>query len=103
MSMSSQGCNLTHLSEPFIQGAQLSFAQHRSSGCFAGEGIATMPPRVHHKKCHITITEVIIMLSWNARFVIAVSIVNTERIISICERWRVIGLAGIVVDELQAS
>lgn len=61
-----------------------------------------MPPRVHHEKCHITITEVIIMLSWNARFVIPISIVNTERIVSICERRHVVGLASVVVDELQA-
>lgn len=61
-----------------------------------------MPSRVHHEKRHIAILEVIIMLSWNARLVIAVSVVDTERIISIWEGWRVVGLAGVVVDELQA-
>jgi hypothetical protein len=40
------------------------------------------------------------MLSWNARIVIAVEIVNTERILSIYERWCVIGLAGVIVDDL---
>lgn len=59
-----------------------------------------MPARIHHEVCHITIPEVIVMLSWNARIVVAVGIVNTERIISICERWRVIGLAKVVVDDL---
>ena len=62
-----------------------------------------MPPCVHHKKGHIAITEVIIMLSWNARVVVAVSIVNSERVISICEGWQVVGLAGIVVNELQTT
>lgn len=61
-----------------------------------------MPPCVHHEKRHISITEVIIMLSWDARIVIAVSIVNTERVISICEGWQVVGLAGVVVNELRA-
>jgi hypothetical protein len=42
------------------------------------------------------------MLSWNARFVIAVGIVNTERVIGICKGWCIIGLADEVVDELQA-
>ena len=59
-----------------------------------------MPARVHDEKCHITITEVIIMLSWNARIVIAVGIVDTERILGICERWCVIGLANVIVDDL---
>jgi hypothetical protein len=59
-----------------------------------------MPARVHHEKCHITITEVIVMLSWNARIVIAIGIVNTERILSIYERWCVVGLASVIVDDL---
>jgi hypothetical protein len=63
-------------------------------------GAATMPARVHHEKCHIAIAEVKVMLSWNARIVIAVDIVNTERIRSICERWCVVGLANVIVDDL---
>jgi hypothetical protein len=59
-----------------------------------------MPARVHHEICHITITEVIVMLSWNTGLVIAVGIINTERILSICERWCVIGLANVIVDDL---
>ena len=59
-----------------------------------------MPSRVHHEKCHITVTEVIVMLSWNTRLVIAVGIINTERILSICERWVVVGLANVIVDDL---
>ena len=61
-----------------------------------------MPPCVHHEKCHVAITEVEIMLSWDARFVIAVGIVNTERVIGICKGWCIVGLADEVVDELQA-
>jgi hypothetical protein len=59
-----------------------------------------VPARVHDEKCHITITEVVVMLSWNARIVIAVGVVNTERILGICERWRVVGLANVIVDDL---
>lgn len=59
-----------------------------------------MPACIHHEKCHITITEVIVKLSWNARVVIAVGIVNTECISSICERWCVVGLANVIVDDL---
>jgi hypothetical protein len=59
-----------------------------------------MPARVHHEICHITIAEVIVMLSRNARVVIAVGIVNTERILSIYERWCVVGLANVIVDDL---
>jgi hypothetical protein len=40
------------------------------------------------------------MLSWNAGVVIAVRIVNAKRVISVCKGRRVIGLAGIVVNEL---
>ena len=59
-----------------------------------------MPASIHHEKCHITITEVIIKLPRDARIVIAVGIVNTERISSICKRWCVIGLANVIVDDL---
>jgi hypothetical protein len=59
-----------------------------------------MPARVHYEKCHITITEIIVMLSWNTGLVIAAGIINTERILSIGERWCVIGLANVVIDEL---
>lgn len=59
-----------------------------------------MPARVHYEKCHITITEVIVMLSWNTRLVITVGIINTEGILSICERWCVIGLTNVIVDDL---
>jgi hypothetical protein len=59
-----------------------------------------MPARIHHEKCDITITEVKVMLSWDARLVIAVGIINTERILGIYERWCVVGLANVIVDDL---
>ena len=95
--------DLTHLPEPLVQGAQLGFTQHRSGSSFTSKGVTTMSPRVHHEKCHVAITEVMIMLSGNARVVIAFRIVNAERVISICEGRRVVGLAHVVVDELQAE
>jgi hypothetical protein len=61
-----------------------------------------MSSRVHHEKCHIAISEVVIMLSRNARIVVGFRVVNAERVVSVCEGRRVVGLAHVVVDDLQA-
>ncbi len=94
--------HLAHLSEPLVQRAQLSFTQHRPGSSFTGNRVATMSARIHHEKCYITMTEVEIMLSWNVRLIIAVGIVNTECVVSICEGRRVVRLAEVIVDDLQA-
>ena len=41
------------------------------------------------------------MLSGNARVVITLRVVNAERVIGVCEGRRVVGLAHVVVDDLQ--
>jgi hypothetical protein len=91
-----------HLPKPLVQGTQLSFAQHRSSDSFASKGVATMSPRVHHEECHVAISEVKIMLSGNARVVVGFRVVNAECVVSIHEGRRVVGLAHVVVNDLQA-
>jgi hypothetical protein len=80
----------TYLPKPLVQGTQLCFAKHRSHSGLASEETATIPPRVHYKECDITITEVVVMVSWNASVVITVGIVDAKRVISICEGRRVI-------------
>jgi hypothetical protein len=62
-----------------------------------------MPPRVHDEKCDVTIPEVVIMLSWNACVVITTTVVNAICIVGVHKRWRVVGLADVVVDDLQAE
>lgn len=62
-----------------------------------------MSSRVHHEVRHVAITEVKVMLSGNARVVVTIRIVNAERVVSICEGRRVVGLARVVVDDLEAK
>ena len=59
-----------------------------------------MSPRVHHEKCHITISEVKVMLSGNARVVIGFRIIDAERVVSVYKGRYVVGLARVIVDEL---
>jgi hypothetical protein len=77
--------DLTHLSEPLVQGTQLRFTQYHSGSSFTSNGVTTMSPHVHHEKCHITMMEVIITLSRDPQVLIPFHIVNLERIISIWE------------------
>ena len=62
-----------------------------------------MSPRVHHEVRHVAITEVKVMLSGNARVVVTIRIVNAERVVSICKGRRVVGLARVVVDDLETQ
>jgi len=59
-----------------------------------------MSTRVHDEKCDVAVAKIVVMLSWNACVVVTVPAVDTKSIFSICERRRVLGLAGIVVDKL---
>jgi hypothetical protein len=79
------GMDLTHLSEPLVQGTQLRFTQHPSGSSFTSNGVTTMSPRVHHEKCRVAIVEVITTLSRNPRVLTPFRIVNPERVISFWE------------------